>query len=180
MTEPYYTVDALVPDKSIGFLMKRCGLLMTRVAERRFESEPVSFSHWLVLASLSHHEHVSATTLSEDTGYDMGALTRIVDSLASCGLVRRERCKHDRRAVEIALTSEGRRCLQGGKRVLVELLNELVAPYTQRQLETMIGFLQRMLLRLQESDTHEEARERPAPRVPLQRARRRSNSEGGT
>lgn len=91
MSEPYYTIDTLEPGKSIGFLVKRCGVLMTRVAERRFGTEPVSFVQWLVLASLGRYEHVSATKLSEETGYDMGALTRIVDVLERGGLLRRER-----------------------------------------------------------------------------------------
>ena len=175
MNEPPYTIETLEPGRSIGFLVKRCGVLMTRVAERRFATEPVSFTQWFVLANLTRFEHVSATLLSEETGYDMGALTRIVDGLERDGLVRRERCKHDRRAVEIAITSEGQRRLQGGKRVLVNLLNELAAPYTRRELDTLIGLMRRMLLRLQESDAQAVAR--PAPEAPRQGAAR--GSRGG-
>lgn len=163
MREPYYTVDTLEPGKSIGFLLKRCGALMTRVAERRFGTQHVSFMQWVVLAGLSRYPHVSATTLSEEIGYDAGALTRIVDCLESGGLLRRERSKRDRRAVEIALTTAGRRCLQDGHRVQVELLNELVAPYTRRELETLIGLMRRMLLRLQDSEAQGEAAARSAP-----------------
>ncbi|MGA7540671.1 MAG: MarR family transcriptional regulator [Steroidobacteraceae bacterium] len=176
MTEPHYTIETLEPGTSVGFLVKRCGVLMTRIAERRFGTEPVSFTQWLVLANLARFEHVSATTLSEETGYDMGALTRIVDGLEKDGLVRRERCKHDRRAVEIALTSEGRRRLQGGKRVVADLLNEVTAPYTERELETLVGLMKRMLLKLQESEA--EARARPAPQAPKPRTKRRPISGG--
>ncbi|MGH8291336.1 MAG: MarR family winged helix-turn-helix transcriptional regulator [Steroidobacteraceae bacterium] len=176
MNEPHYTIDSLEPGKSIGFLVKRCGVAMTRVAERRFLTESVSFTQWLVLANLNRFEHVSATMLSEETGYDMGALTRIVDRLESDGLVRRERCQHDRRAVEIALTTEGRRRLQGGKRIVADLLNELTASYTPRELETLIGLMQRMLLKLQESEA--QARAQPAPRAPRQRPTRRPTSRG--
>jgi DNA-binding MarR family transcriptional regulator len=175
MNECHYTIDTLEPGRSIGFLVKRCGVLMTRVAERRFASGPVSFTQWLVLANLTRFEHVSATLLSEETGYDMGALTRIVDGLEKDGLVRRERCKHDRRAVEIAITSEGQRRLQGGKRVLVDLLNELVAPYTRHELDTLLGLMQRMLLRLQEADA-----QAPAPAAPeAQRQGAARGSRGG-
>src|SRR5215469_2943975 len=102
MNEPHYTIDTLEPGTSLGFLVKRCGVLMTRIAERRFAGESVSFTQWIVLANLARFEHVSATKLSGETGYDMGALTRIVDDLEGGGLVRRERSQHDRRAVEIA------------------------------------------------------------------------------
>ena len=162
-------IDAAEPDRSIGFLVKRCGVLMARVAARRFGSEPISFMRWTVLATLGRYEHLSATMLSDEIGYDIGALTRIVDSLETEGLVRRERSKRDRRAVEIALTSQGRGQLQGGKRVLVNLLTELATPYTRREWETLIRLMQRLLLRLQQAETHEQAREPPAP----ERARRR-------
>lgn len=151
MTESYYTVDTLEPPTSIGFLVKRCGVLMSQIAERRFASEPVSFAQWLVMANLGRFDQLSATALSEETGYDMGALTRIVDGLESLGLVRRERSERDRRAVEIALTTEGRRRVQSTKRLVVELLNELVAPYSKQEIETLIGLMQRMLVRLQEA-----------------------------
>jgi len=168
MNQPYYTIDTLEPGRSIGFLVKRCGILMTRVAERRFGTKPVSFTQWFVLATLSQYEHVSPTILSENTAYDMGALTRIVDGLESGHLVRRERSKRDRRAVEIALTPEGRRCLQEGRHILVDLLNDLVTPYTRRELDMLIGLMQRLLLHLQDSDANPEA---PAGRAPLRRVR---------
>ncbi len=151
MTESYYTVDTLEAQTSIGFLVKRCGVLMSQIAERRFASEPISFTQWLVLANLARFEHLSATALSEETGYDMGALTRIVDGLESAGLVRRERSERDRRAVEIALTAEGRRRVQSSKRLMVELLNGLVATYSKNEIDTLIALLQRMLQRLQEA-----------------------------
>ena len=82
----------------------------------------------------------------------MGALTRIVDDLEEAGLVRRERSERDRRVVEIALTPEGRRQLQGGKRLVVELLNSLVTPFSRQEIETLIELLQRMMGRLQEAE----------------------------
>jgi len=81
MPQPYYTVDTLEAGKSIGFLIKRCGGLMSQIAERRFATEEVSFMQWMVLANLGRFEHLTATALSAETCHDMGALTRIVDDL---------------------------------------------------------------------------------------------------
>lgn len=152
MAEPFYTVDTLEPSKSIGFLVKRCGGLMSQLAERRFATEQVSFTQWMVIANLGRFDRLTATRLSEETCHDMGALTRIVDDLEREGLVRRERTERDRRVVEIALTSEGRRYLQAGKRIVVELLNSLVAPFSRQELETMIAVMQRMMARLEEAE----------------------------
>jgi len=151
MAKPYYTVETLEAGNSIGYLVKRCGMLMTQIAERRFESTSVSFIQWMALMRLgAHAAHMSATQLSKELGYDMGALTRVVDELERRGLVRRERSRTDRRAVEIAVTPAGRRQAESAKRVIVELLNELVEPYTDAEIATLIALLQRMHVRLQE------------------------------
>lgn len=152
MSQPYYTIDNLEAGKSIGFLVKRCGGLMSQIAERRFAAEQVSFMQWMVLANLARFEHLTATALAAETCHDMGALTRIVDGLEKEGLVRRERSEHDRRVVEITLTPEGARQLQAGKRIVVELLNAVVAPFSRQELESLITLMQRLLARMQDAE----------------------------
>jgi DNA-binding MarR family transcriptional regulator len=151
MPKPYYSVATLEPKSSIGFLIKRCGMLMSQVAERRFESQEINLTQWVTLMHLSQNEHVSPTRLSAETGHDMGALTRVVDDLERRGLVRRERSRHDRRAVEIAITPAGKRLTESTKRVIVELLNELVEPFSEREVDTLIALLQRVLAHLQQA-----------------------------
>jgi DNA-binding MarR family transcriptional regulator len=150
MSEPYYKVETLEPMKSIGFLIKRCGVLMSQLAEQRFDSQQISFTQWLVLIKLRFQDHLSATQLSETMGHDMGALTRVVDSLERAGLVRRERSQQDRRAVEIAITPQGRRVVESCMHFVVDLMNELVEPWTKEELDLLITQLQRLLLRLQD------------------------------
>jgi DNA-binding MarR family transcriptional regulator len=166
MSEPFYTVDTLEPVKSIGFLVKRCGGLMSQLAERRFAAERVSFTQWMVIANLGRFDRLTATALSAETCHDLGALTRIVDDLEAEGLVRRERTERDRRVVEITLTPEGRKYLQAGKRLVVELLNSLAEPFSRQELETLIVLLQRMMGRLQEAERMTPTREpQEAPRA---------------
>jgi DNA-binding MarR family transcriptional regulator len=153
MPEQYYTVDSLQPDTSIGFLIKRSGVLMTQIAERAFESQPISFTQWIILMLLTYRPHASPSELSSLMGHDMGALTRLVDELERAALVLRERSRHDRRAVEIAIAPEGRRLAQAGKRVLVDLLNQLVAPYSRAEIDALIPLLQRLVARMQETVT---------------------------
>jgi len=150
--KPYYTLASLKADNSVGFLVKRCGVLMTQVAEERFASLSISFTQWLVLTWLNAHEgHISATRLSTQIGHDMGALTRVVDELERRGYVKRERSRHDRRAVEIAITATGRQRAHSARRVLVELLNQLVAPFSEQEVDTLIQLLRRLMLHLHEA-----------------------------
>jgi len=172
--KPYYTVENLEAGTSIGFLVKRCGVLMTQIAERHFESTSVSFIQWNALMRLcARAGHMSATQLSRELGYDMGALTRVVDGLERRGLVRRERSRRDRRAVEIAVTAAGRRQADSAKRVVVDLLNELIEPYSEGEIATLIELMQRMVVRLQDIAAVSVAE--PAPVSESPRPRRKSN-----
>ena len=164
--QPYYTVESFEPMRSIGFLIKRCGALMAQIAENQFEAEPISFTQWIVLMKLRFHPHMSATQLSGEICHDMGALTRLVDSLERSGFVRRERSKQDRRAVEITLTDVGRRQVEGSIHILVNMMNQLVEPFSGSEVDSLIGQLQRMLVHLQNhiDEVHDP---RPAAERPL-------------
>jgi DNA-binding MarR family transcriptional regulator len=177
MSNPRYTVDNLEPGESVGYLIKRCGALMTQIAERRFEATSVSFTQWMTLMRLSEWaEPISATQLSNDCGHDMGALTRVVDELERRGLVRRERSRRDRRAVEIIITPAGRRQAESAKRVIVELLNELVAPYSDAEFTALVRLLQRLLVHLQSAAAAGPAA--PAPAVHATTGRGRKAKSG--
>ena len=171
--KPYYSVATLEPNTSVGFLIKRCGVLMTQVADRRFEAQEVSLTQWIALMTLTRFAHISATQLSAELGHDMGALTRVVDELEERGLVRRARSQRDRRAVEIAITAAGRRTAERSKRLIVALLNELVEPFSEHETKTLIALLQRVMVHLQ------QAADAGAASIPNRsggRARRKSNS----
>jgi DNA-binding MarR family transcriptional regulator len=167
MSSVYYHAATLDPQRSIGFLIKRCGLLMTQLAEREFQAHGMSFTQWLVLARLHWYAPRSATQLSEDMGHDMGALTRVVDTLMRAGLVRRERSRRDRRAVEIALTAEGRRAVASTLPVIVNALNRLVEPFSKNEIQTLIALLQRLLARLESlvGGARLKVRTAPSPRT---------------
>lgn len=150
MPRPYYSVETLEPHTSLGFLIKRCGVVMSQLAESHFQTQSMSFTQWLVLIRLRFRTHMSATQLSTEMGHDMGALTRVVDSLERAGQVRRERSQRDRRAVEIAITPEGRRAVEATLGFVVEMLNQLVEPFSEREVDTLIALLQRTLARLEQ------------------------------
>lgn len=149
MAAPYYTVESMRAVNSVGYLVKRCGLLVMQVAERLFEAQPITFTQWTVLAQLSEHPHLKPTELSKNLGHDMGALTRVVDDLEKLKLVRRERSEHDRRAVQITVTAGGRRLAKMIMPVVVDLSNELVAPYSKAEVDLLITLLQRLLGRME-------------------------------
>jgi DNA-binding MarR family transcriptional regulator len=150
MAAPYYTVESLEAGNSVGYLIKRCGILMAQIAERRFESQMISFTQWVVLTHLTERPHMTPTELSEHLGHDMGALTRIVDDLQEKQLVRRERSEEDRRAVRITVTADGRRLAKAIKGAIVlTLANEICEPFTPTETAQLISLMQRVLVRME-------------------------------
>jgi DNA-binding MarR family transcriptional regulator len=178
MSKPYYSLESLAPGKSVGFLIKRCGVLMQQNAEERFAQLPITFTQWMALATLTRAECVSASQLSCELGHDMGALTRVVDQLERRGFVRRDRSVRDRRSVEITITAAGRKQAQAGKRLLVDLLNELVAPLAAKEVDVLIALLQRLLLHLQEVSSTKSTLPSAVPVPPAAAPRRRSRTSG--
>ena len=151
MPRSFYTLESLEANNSVGFLIKRCGIAMAQITERRFEFQQISFIKWMALMLLTQRPRASPTELSAHLGHSMGALTRVVDELENEGMVRRDRSLQDRRAVEIEITTEGRRVALAGKRLMVDLLNDLVDPFSKMEVETLISLLGRLLLRLQDA-----------------------------
>jgi DNA-binding MarR family transcriptional regulator len=163
VTGPYYSVDSLKPGTSVGYLIKRCGILITQLAERRFQSQPINFTQWMILMWLTERPHGSPTELSVHLGYDMGSLTRVVDELEREGLVQRARCTDDRRAVQIAITAEGRRMAQAEKRFVVEQLNAIISPCSHEEIEVLIPLLHKLIAHMQELVRSPEAAAGAAP-----------------
>jgi hypothetical protein len=64
-------------------------------------------------------------------------------------LVHRERSEHDRRAVQIALTPEGRRLAFATKAAVLDLANDLVEPYAKADVDVLISLLQRLLVHME-------------------------------
>jgi DNA-binding MarR family transcriptional regulator len=100
----------------------------------------------------------------------------VVDELERRGLVRRERSRRDRRVVELAITAAGRREAETGKRVIVELMNELAEHFSPTELDALVGLLQRMLSVLQSAA--EASASSPVPAVRTTSPRQRKAKSG--
>ena len=150
-TSGYYSAGNLQAHNSVGYLTKRCGILGMQMAERAFQSQPITFTQWIVLAELLEYPHQTPTELSSHLGHDMGALTRIVDDLQEKQFVRRERPEQDRRAVQIAITPAGRRIAAMTESVVLRHANEIVEIYSKSETDLLISLLQRLVVHMENS-----------------------------
>lgn len=170
----HYSIRDFDPSLSVGFLVKRCASLLSTVGEAAFESQPLSVAGFMVLMSLRKESPMSPSELSTKTGYDMGGLTRVVDALEQAGLVKRERRLDDRRSVQIAITSPGIRQAEQSLATIVDQLNQILEPFSKREVGALVSSLQRLVERLQE---FVETRPRAQPRLtPSKRVRASTRS----
>lgn len=154
---------ALYPQIRIGLLLKRYCSFASAMVDDAFKDHALTFTQWAVLKSLCEQASPSSpTALRQQTGFDMGSLTRIIDVLEDEGLVRRKRSEQDRRAVEITLTSEGRRQVGTYDNLIINLSNRLVEPFSRNEVDILTALLQRLVKCLTRNSN--AARRSPAAR----------------
>jgi DNA-binding MarR family transcriptional regulator len=158
----HYSTQDIDPSLRVGLLVKRCGSLLSMVGEAALESRPLSLVGFMVLRSLQKQSPMSPSELSTKTAYDMGGLTRVVDALEKVGLVKRERSRDDRRSVQITITPLGIRQADQSLAAIVGLLNQILEPFSKREVEALVSSLQRLTERLEE---YVEPRPRAQPRL---------------
>lgn len=100
---------ALVHDlaTSIPYLIARAGIRTGQAFAVELRQFELSLTEWRVCAALRHTPHQRLSDLAVRTSSDASTLSRTVDGLLQRGLLVRERCADDARAVALALTPEG-------------------------------------------------------------------------
>lgn len=67
----------------------------------------LTYPQYLVMLVLWEHQKLSVKAIGEKLHLDSGTLTPLLKRLEIKEIVKRERCKHDERIVEVSLTEKG-------------------------------------------------------------------------
>jgi DNA-binding MarR family transcriptional regulator len=76
---------------------------------------------------------------------DPSALVSLIDELERAGLAKRRPHPDDRRAREVAITPKGRRVLERGRRMALEVEDEVLQGLTATERRDLLGLLRRAL-----------------------------------
>lgn len=98
-----------VLDESLGFLMHRADLALTRTLLARFGRRGVTVEQWMVLSRLSEGDGITQRELARRNGQDPTTLARILQKMERKGLVERGADRADGRALQVRLTGAARR-----------------------------------------------------------------------
>jgi MarR family transcriptional regulator, multiple antibiotic resistance protein MarR len=130
---------------SVGYLLGRARASLLSRLDAELVPFGLSAMQFAVLKNLSRGTARTAADLCRLMSYDTGAMTRILDHLEETGLLRRERCREDRRVVFLRVSAAGRallpRLLAVGERVLEAHL----AGFTGTEIGALKAYLGRMI-----------------------------------
>jgi len=145
----YYDTASYSAQRSLGFLIRTLHNLAVPRAERLFEGEELTFTHWCTLMSLRDGLADTSSEIARVLSQDTGAMTRVIDALERRGLVRRTRSRRDRRVIHLALTREGRRTGNAMMARVVASWNETLATFGAKDVDTLISLMTRLIARLE-------------------------------
>lgn len=160
MVRSYYKVENFIPERSVGYLARRCSVMLTDLVQDTFSERGIPFTQWLVLMKLRREAPLSIGQLARELGHDQGALTRVVDALVETGMVDRRRSAQDRRSVELRLTLCGTHYVEAQLPIALEALNSALEILTLEEADQLAHLLSRLLNRLRELKNERDSKRR--------------------
>jgi DNA-binding MarR family transcriptional regulator len=143
--EPLYSAETWTMDESLGYLLHQVrGRLMASI-DTELEPLDITWAQWGTLLHIANGKAATASELCQNMKGDTGSMTRMLDRLEQKGLIRRERSSEDRRIVRLFLTEAGQKLYPKLPPIAVKVLNQYLQDFSREELETMKGFLRRML-----------------------------------
>lgn len=120
--------------------------------DRRLADLGLSQARWLVLLHLARFsEPPTQRELAQSVGVEGPTLARLLDSLETQGLVRRQAVVEDRRAKKILLSATARPLIEKIETIATALRVELFAGIDEEQLRLCMQVHSRILANLEKS-----------------------------
>jgi DNA-binding MarR family transcriptional regulator len=132
-------------DLNVGYLMGRARTSLLASLDAQLAPFGLSGMQFAVLKHLADGSADTAAGLCRFMHYDTGAMTRTLDRLEQRRLLRRERCREDRRVVFLRLTPGGRVQLPRLLAVASQVLGKHLAGFTPEEIGALTDYLGRMI-----------------------------------
>lgn len=130
---------------SVGYLMGRARASLLSGLDAELAPFGLNAMQYAVLKNLAEGSARTAADLCRSMYYDTGSMTRILDRLEEKGLVRRERCRDDRRVVFLRVAAAGRAQLPRLRAAGGRVLEDHLAGFNAAEVESLKGYLGRMI-----------------------------------
>jgi DNA-binding MarR family transcriptional regulator len=130
---------------SVGYLMSRARASLLSGLDAQLEQFGLNAMQFAVLKHLAHGDAGTAADLCRVMYYDGGSMTRVLDRLEERGLLRRERCREDRRVVYLRVAPNGRALLPRLIAAASGVIDAHLAGFSAAETEMLKAYLKRMI-----------------------------------
>jgi len=143
----FYVGEAVSREKneSVGYLVTLASRRLLRNIETELKPFNLTANQWAPLLALANNQSNTVAGCARETGIDNGAMTRMLDRLEVKGFVSRKRSNNDRRVVNVALTSQGKKIVKDIPPVIGEVLNRQLRGFSEQEFKLIKNLLQRFL-----------------------------------
>jgi MarR family transcriptional regulator, multiple antibiotic resistance protein MarR len=129
----------------VGYLMARARASLLAGLDAELAPFGLNAMQYAVLKHLADGNARTAADLCRHMYYDTGSMTRILDRLEEKGLLRRERCREDRRVVFLRVAAAGRAQLPRLRAAGSRVLDDHLAGFDAAEVENLRSYLGRMI-----------------------------------
>jgi DNA-binding MarR family transcriptional regulator len=136
---------------TLGFLLHDVARLLRKRFEQRARPLGLTRSQWQVLAHLAQREGIQQGTLAELLEVEPITLVRILDKLATAGLVERRAHASDRRIWLLYLTPAAHPMLDLMREPASRTRAEALKGFSEQEREQLLAMLGRMKVNLVEA-----------------------------
>ncbi|MFX0108176.1 MAG: MarR family winged helix-turn-helix transcriptional regulator [Candidatus Hodarchaeota archaeon] len=143
--------------KQGGFLITKIHHLSGRIFSRKLKEYEIEISpgQGRILFSLWQQDKVPIKSLVKNTQLGKSTLTEMLDRLEKDGLLIRRSSKDDRREILIELTEKAKKTHERYDAVSKEMSNLFYRGFSEREIEELEKYLDRLLENLVEYDTRQ-------------------------
>ncbi|MFL5886724.1 MAG: MarR family winged helix-turn-helix transcriptional regulator [Thermoleophilaceae bacterium] len=115
-----------------------------RVAER-LETIGLTPALFGLLNLIGSREGAIQQELGAEMGIDPSTMVSLIDQLEKAGLAKRRACERDRRAREVVITPKGRRALERGRKIALDVEDEVLRGLGDAERRQLKNLLRRAL-----------------------------------
>jgi len=134
----------------LGTLVHDVAHLLRYEIDRRLKSHNLTRAKWLALGIIAKRPKLTQVELAEELELGNAVVGRLIDRLVDRRFVVRVPSPDDRRAYQLILTSEAIALLQELEAVGSELRSDLLAPFSEGEIEFLNRGLSKLKSRLKQ------------------------------
>ncbi len=130
-----------------GHLIRRLHQQSTQTFQARMQAagHDLTSVQFAALDAVAQEPGIDQAGLAATIGYDRATIGGVIDRLESKGLLRRDVSVHDRRARQLALTTEGGRWLKACRPLVEDLQADILAPLSRAERRTFLALARKAL-----------------------------------